>query len=123
MRRNLLWVYVLISGLLIGIALVVYLYGEYFGEDVDSSLSNGSNPIISQSVHGVVTRLATNTVGNPQQLSVTYSDLTSKKAFTFTVNDQYQSRFHVGDTVAKDKAEKVLLVYQTGGEMAIVPVD
>ena len=123
MKQNRFILYTLLSGLLIGIALAFYVYSEYLGEDTDPSLSNGSNPIISQPVNGVITNVATNAVDHPQKLSITYTDLSTKKVVTFTVNTNNQSRFHVGDTITKDKGEKILLVYQKGGEMTIVPVD
>lgn len=123
MKRNRFLLYVLLSGMLVAVALFIYVYGEYMGEDTDPSLSSGLNPIINQKINGIVTRTTLTKIDQQQKLAVSYRDVQTQQTSNFRLDTTYQQRLHPGDTVTKDKGEKVLLVNQKSGETAIVPID
>ena len=121
LKRSLL--YLLVGGLLILATLIIHIYQEYLGEDTTPVLIDKQNPIIAQKVNGVVAHTAINTIGQQQKLDVTYTVIGSSETAHLMVNTEYKQRVHPGDTVTKDKGERVLLINRKGGEIEIVPID
>jgi hypothetical protein len=115
--------YGLLGGLLIMFTFVFYVYYEYLGEDPEPDTEHAANPIIKKRLNAVVLRTESINADNDPKLEVAYSDLDSKESASFTVNEEYNQSIHVGDTVTKDKWDKVLFVYQKSGGVETVPID
>ena len=110
-------------GLLLASAAMIYIYQEYLGEDTDPNTENLSNPIINKRLNAVVLRITAAKTGNPPKIDVVYIDLDTKEAASVRVNNPYVQRIHIGDTLTKEKGEKLLLVYRKDGNVTTVPID
>ncbi len=123
MTKKRLLTYGLVGAFLVAIALMVYLYQEYLGEDPIPNVKNGVSPIINKRLNAVVLRTTTLNADSQPKLDVAYTDLDTQETASFTINDQYRQSIHVGDTLTKEKGEKLLLIYQEGGKIETVPID
>ena len=121
MKRLLL--YLLASMLLVAAVLLAYVYHEYMGEDEKPTTVNQANPVIRKRLNAVVLRTTTTQVANQPKTEVAYTDLDTKETASFVVNDEYRQRLHVGDTITKEKGDKLLFVNQKEGKMEFVPID
>lgn len=122
MNKKQVLTYGLVGAFLVVTALMVYLYQEYLGEDPNPAGGNPSSFIINQRLNAVVLRTTTLNAASQPKLDVAYIDLDTQETASFTINDQYRQRIHVGDTLTKEKGEKLLLIYQ-GGKIETVPID
>ena len=121
MNRKRLLSYGLLGALFIALAGLIYVYQEYLGEDPTTEVT--ASPIINKRLKAVVLRTATVRNNNEPKLEVAYTDLDTQEAASFTIEDQYRQSVHVGDTLTKEKGEKLLLVYQKTGTIETVPID
>ena len=121
MKRFLM--YVLIAGLLLIGAMMIYMYREYMGQDIDLTANNFANPIIYKRLNAIVTSKSAARAGNPPTFDVAYTDMETNEESRILLNDRYQASIHVGDTLTKEEGEKILLIYQKDGKIATVPID
>ncbi|GAB2537456.1 hypothetical protein [Spirosoma aerophilum] len=118
--------YVIVIGLVfLGIAFA-YFYQQYLGEDVDPQTKLPPSSVIQKRLNAIITdtaRSEAQTITFPQALKIDYVDMESREASSFYI--AYPDRVHVaiGDTVSKDKGEKLVLVYKKQGTVASVPVE
>ncbi|MBD2755765.1 hypothetical protein [Spirosoma validum] len=115
--------YLLAGGFLLAAALMIYIYQEYMGEDTDPTTENQSSPIINKKLNAIVLRIAPAKAGDEPKIDVTYTDLDTKETTTFPIDNQYGQSIHIGDTLTKEKGEKIMLIYQKAGKIETVPVD
>lgn len=123
MNKKRLLTYGLVGALLVALAGIVYVYQEYLGEDPDPNAENSASSIINKRLNAVVLRTEKGKAGDQQELEVVYTDLDTRESASFTINDQYRQSIHVGDTLTKEKGEKLLLIYQKSGKVETVPID
>lgn len=115
--------YLLAGGFLIAAALMIYIYQEYMGEDTNPATENPSSSIINKRLNAVVLRIASAKAGNEPKIDVTYTDLDTRETGQFLADNQYEKSIHIGDTLTKEKGEKILLIYQKAGRIETVPID
>jgi hypothetical protein len=118
--------YSIIVGIgLLGIAFV-FFYQQYLGEDADPKAELPSGSIIHKRLNAIVTdtsRSQSETSTFAQALKIAYVDQDTRETSSFVIN--YPDRIHVGigDTVTKDKGEKLVLIYRQRGTVTSVPVE
>lgn len=115
--------YVLVGGLLIAAAVMIYIYQEYMGEDTDPATENQANPIINKRLNAIVLRIAPTKASNKPKIDVAYTDLDTKETASFLINNHYQQSIHIGDTLTKEKGERIILIYQKSGKIETVAID
>lgn len=115
--------YVLVGGFLIAAAIMVYIYREYMGEDTDPDAENPASPLLNKRLNAIVLRIALTKTGNPPKIDVAYTDIDTKETASVQLNNQYGQNIHIGDTLTKEKGEKILLVYQKEGNIETVTID
>lgn len=93
------------------------------GEDTDPSAENQSSPIVNKKLNAIVLRIVLAPAGNKPKIDVTYTDLDTKETASFLINNQYQQSIHIGDTLTKEKGEKIMLIYQKDGKIETAPID
>lgn len=118
--------YLLPAGIATLAVLMIIFYREYMGEDTDPATENRANPVINRRLNAIVTDTASSkaqTYSAPTSLKITYTDIDTKEAASFRMNYRSQPAIAIGDTVTKDKGEKLLLVYKNGGTIVTVPIE
>ncbi|UFH52827.1 hypothetical protein [Spirosoma sp. KNUC1025] len=111
----------LIGGFLVAISLGIYFYREYLGED--TAPEETSSTLIEKRLNAVVTKISPVGGGSQPKLEVVFSNIDTKESSSFMINDWYRQSIHVGDTLSKEKGEKIVLVYQKAGAVETVPID
>ena len=118
--------YVLLAGIATLAVIMIYFYREYMGEDTDPTTENQENPVISTQLNAIVTDTASRKA-QPNSaiasLKITYTDIDTKEAASFRMHYHSRPAIAIGDTVTKDKGEKLLLVYKKGGTIVTVPIE
>lgn len=102
-------------GLLLASAVMIYFYREYMVEDTDPTADKLANPLIAKGLNAIVTKISMTRAGTPPTVDVAYTDLDTKEAASIRLSNPYGQSIHIGDTLAKEKGEKILLVYQKDG--------
>ncbi|GAB4039174.1 hypothetical protein [Spirosoma jeollabukense] len=118
--------YLLLASMATLALLAIFFYQEYMGEDTDPTAGNLTNPVIHKRLNAIVTDTAsTKATANSAlaSLKITYTDLDTKEAASFRMNYRSQPAIAPGDTVTKDKDEKLLLVYKPDGTIVTVPIE
>src|SRR4051812_4538694 len=118
--------YSLFAGIAALALLLVIFYREYMGEDTDPATDNQANPVINRRLNAIVTDTASRWAQPSSaiaSLKITYTDIDTKEAASFRMNYRSQPAIAIGDTVTKDKGEKLLLVYKKGGTIVTVPIE
>jgi hypothetical protein len=115
--------YILIAGLLIAATLMLYTYQQYMGEDTDPSAEQQASPLIHKRLNAIVTNKSAAKVGRQPIIEITYRDMDTEETSSFVVNQLYQQSIYIGDTLTKEKGDKIMLVYQKDGRIATVPIE
>ena len=118
--------YVLLAGIATLAVVMIYFYREYMGEDTDPATENQANPVINTRLNAIVTDTSsskTQVSSALASLKISYTDIDTKEAFSFLMNYHSQPEIALGDTLTKDKGEKILLVYKKGGTIVTVPIE
>ena len=123
MSKKRLVLYGLVIGLAIGLVAGFYVYQEYLGEDPALNPDALANPIIDEKLRAIVTNKTGRKIGSAQKLVLNYTDLDNQKDASVTISDEYGQNIQLGDTLTKDKGEKILLVYQKDGKIITIPID
>ena len=115
--------YLLIAGLALTALLLVLFYREYLGEDPSPDTGTSTNPLIKQRLNAIVTDTTVRT-GKPgsRTLTVDYTDLDSREVSSFSIDYRNHAPIAIGDTVTKDRGDKLLFIYGRQG-VASVPID
>ena len=118
--------YSLLAGTVALALLAIFFYREYMGEDTDPATENQVNPVIHKRLNAIV-RDTASTKAHPSSaiasLEITYTDIDTKEAASFRMNYRSQPAIAPGDTVTKDKDEKLLLVYKPDGTIVTIPIE
>lgn len=118
--------YSLLAGIAALAVLLIVFYREYMGEDTDPATENRANPVINTRLNAIVTDTASHKAPSNSasaSLDVTYKDIDTREAASFRMNYRSQPAIAIGDTVTKDKGEKLLLVYKKEGMIVTVPIE
>lgn len=115
--------YGLVVSLLLVSAVLIYFYREYMVEDTDPTAAKLVNPLIPKRLNAIVTKISTTKASNLPTVDVAYTDLDTKEATSVRLNNPYGQSIHMGDTLTKEKGEKILLIYQKDGNVATVAID
>ena len=118
--------YVFAAGMVTLAVLMLIFYREYLGEDADPATEKQTNPLINMRLHAIVTATSASKAPPhiiPGSLKIVYTDIDTKEAAGFLINYRSQPNIAIGDTLTKDKGEKLLLVYKKGGRIVSVPIE
>ncbi|SFB94214.1 hypothetical protein [Spirosoma endophyticum] len=118
--------YSLLAGIAALAVLMIIFYQEYMGEDTDPATENQANPVIYSRLNAIVTDTASRKArpnSAVTSLKITYTDIDTKEVASFQMNYHSQPAIAIGDTVTKDKGEKLLLLYKKGGTIVTVPIE
>lgn len=116
--------YVIGIGLaLLAIAFAI-VYQQYLGEDTDPKAELPSSSVIPKRLNAIITDTSQSKAKTfPQALKVDYVDIDTRETASFFINYPDHTQVSIGDTVTKDKGEKLVLIYRKQGMVASVPVE
>ncbi|GAB4023976.1 hypothetical protein [Spirosoma koreense] len=123
MTKKRLITYTLLAGCLLAAIGLIYVYREYMGEDAPTTADSQTSPIVGKRLNAVIQRVVTDRSGSRPKLDVAYTDIDTKETANFLVDSAYRQQLHVGDTITKDKWERLLLVYPKAGKIETIPID
>lgn len=113
--------YLVIIGLAIVAIVFVIFYQEYMGEDAVSTTDVTTNSLINKRLNAVVTD--TSVTKATATLKIDYTDIDTKEAASFLMNYRDHASIAIGDTVTKEKGEKLVLIYRQQGAVISIPID
>ncbi len=116
--------YLFLIGLAIAALVVVIFYREYMGEDPAPTTEKDKNSLINKHLNAVVTDTSVTAIQAGQySFKIDYTDIDTKEAASFFMSFHDRTSVAIGDTVTKEKGEKLLLIFRKQGNVASVPID
>ncbi|WP_157815969.1 hypothetical protein [Spirosoma pollinicola] len=108
---------------IVAIVFVIF-YQEYMGEDAATATDVTTNSLINKRLNAVVTDTSVNKANAANYLlKIGYTDIDTKAAASFFMDYRDRASIAIGDTVTKEKGEKLILIYRQQGAVISVPID
>jgi len=121
--------YILIAGVAITALVFVVFYQQYMGEDTDPSTEKNTGSLLNKRLNAIITdtfltaiRQRPSSPARRYSLHIGYTDIDTKEVSGFSLNYRSQDSLAVGDTLTKEKGERLMLVYKKGS-IKSVPVE